>query len=617
MTTRMKWEILNARTSASMGSAGRHLYVLCDLIDSNSLSVFFQPIVSSKNGSVFGYECLSRIKRPDDYPFDDISDLFKNAKELNLISSLDMLCRSNSIKEAAGIGITNKNAYLFINVCPETLMDPDHKMGLTDEIADEFHIPKEKIIFEITEETCIENYKLFKETIAYYRKRGYKIAIDDFGAGHGGLKMLSIIEPDFVKIDRHFISNIDKAMIKFNLVDSMATACHRIGIKVIAEGIETEEELDVVLNMGIELLQGYHIGRPQPGLSGENGVHDHIRRRFSKKSVGLDQACKTIGDISQKVEPLYPETPFSKTMNLFISRPDIRSMPVVEDERIVGMLHRTRFLEQQILGRCGYGIHLNSYKNISTVMEPQFVVAEAGTPLENVVQRINTRKTEFLYDDICVTKNGKYFGTVAVSALLDAITERSLAVARGSNPLTGLPGNVFIQREIEKRLSQRMHFDVCYIDVDNFKPYNDYYGFERGDIVIKTLGSIISDVLLSLGDSDFNFVGHIGGDDFIAITRPQISIKGSESIIDLFTNRLPKFHTPEVCGKGFYITKNRKGEMEEFSLLSLSIGIVSTEVYKIESYAQLASISTEVKKMAKMEKGSAVVRDRRLMGRKD
>jgi EAL domain-containing protein (putative c-di-GMP-specific phosphodiesterase class I) len=141
-------------------------------------------------------------------------------------------------------------------------MDPTHRVGITDELADKWSISKERIVLEITEETAIRNCKLFKDTIVYYKKRGYKIAIDDFGAGYGGLKMLSIIEPDFIKIDRHFISNIDKAAVKFNLVDSIASACHRLGIKVIAEGIEQGEELKVVMNMGIELLQGYYLAHP-------------------------------------------------------------------------------------------------------------------------------------------------------------------------------------------------------------------------------------------------------------------------------------------------------------------------------------------------------------------
>ncbi len=612
MTARLKWEVGSGnpvQDEQEIRRIDRH--TILELLDGNSLTAHYQPIFSAKDGAVYGYEALTRII--GDKSNIDIGELFKKAILTKTISTLDVHCRGNALKQASALGISGRNAHLFINVCPETLIDPAHNVGITDELADTWGIPKEKIILEITEESAIHNYNLFKQSITYYRNRGYKIAIDDFGAGHGGLKMLSIIEPDFVKIDRHFISDIDKAIIKSNLVDSIATACHRMGIKVIAEGIEQKEELEAVLNMGIELLQGFLLHKPSPMLNGDKAV---IPALHSRKISGLHTRGEQsfIGDIVHDTDPVDPSATIMTVFNRFIKNPGLRGLPVVEDCRVLGMLHRIKFLENQILGKCGYGLSLNSYKSILQLMEQQFLIVEANTTLEDVAQRISSRKTEFLYDDVCVTKNGKYFGTVAISSLLDAITERSLVLARGTSPLTGLPGNEFIQREIDKKLSQNMHFDICYIDIDNFKPYNDHYGFERGDSVLRALAGIVETTLASVENGSFNFVGHIGGDDFIVITRPQISIPVCERIISRFEAQLVDFHGREDYEKNSYTSKNRKGEEETFNLLSLSTGIVSTEVHKIESYAQLASIATEVKKAAKMQDGSSIVRDKRMMG---
>lgn len=618
MTSRSKWEITidseDCISENRNSTDGIDRQTILELLDSNSLTTHFQPIFSSKDGTVYGYEALTRIK--EDKRNINIGELFKKAILTNTISSLDVKCRENAISLASLLGINHINAYLFINICPEALMDPAHSVGITDELADEWGISKERIILEITEESAIHNYKLFKEAIVYYKKRGYKIAIDDFGAGYGGLKMLSVIEPDFVKIDRHFISNIDKATVKFNLVDSIASACHRIGIKVIAEGIEQEEELKIVINMGIDLLQGYYISKPSPILSGDRA---EIPILHSKKI----NCCSTngeqcfIGDIADRIDPILPSAHLTAAFNRFIKTPELRSLPVVEDDRVVGMLHRNRFLENNILGKYGYAMHLNATKCIGEVAEQPSLMVEANTTLEDVAQRIQSRKFEFLYDDICVTKNGKYYGIVAVHILLDAITERSLILAKNANPLSGLPGNESIQREINKRLSQNMHFDVCYIDINNFKPYNDHYGFEKGDMVIKTLACIIKESVKP-DDFDFSFVGHIGGDDFIVITPPQISIPICEKIIANFEAMLPTLHGTEDYNRRYYVSKNRKNEEETFNLLSLSIGIVSTEVYKIKSFAQLASIATEMKKVAKMQSASSgassIARDRRLMG---
>ncbi|MEW6739621.1 MAG: GGDEF domain-containing protein [Nitrospirota bacterium] len=622
MTSRSKWDmaidsedcISENRNSTGNSTDGIDRQTILELLDSNSLTTHFQPIFCSKDGTVYGYEALTRIK--EDKRNINIGELFKKAILTNTISSLDVKCRGNAISLASSLGINHINAYLFINICPEALMNPAHSVGITDELADEWDISKERIILEITEESAIHNCKLFKEAVVYYKKRGYKIAIDDFGAGYGGLKMLSVIEPDFVKIDRHFISNIDKATVKFNLVDSIASACHRIGIKVIAEGIEQEEELKVVMNMGIDLLQGYYLYKPSPILNGDRA---EIPILHSKKA----NCCSTngeqcfIGDIAHRIDPIPPSAHLTAAFNRFIKNPELRSLSVAEDDRVVGMVHRNRFLENNILGKYGYGMHLNATKCITDIMEQPSLMVEANTTLEDVAQRLQSRRFEFLYDDICITKNGKYFGTVAVHILLDAITERSLILAKNSNPLTGLPGNESIQREINKRLSQNMHFDVCYIDIDNFKPYNDHYGFEKGDMVIKTLACIIEESIKPDG-FDFSFVGHIGGDDFIVIIPPQISIPACEKIMASFEATLPALHDTEDYNRRCYVSKNRKNEEETFNLLSISIGIVSTEVYKIKSFAQLASIATEVKKAAKMQSAlsgaSSIARDRRLMG---
>ncbi|MDI6727572.1 MAG: bifunctional diguanylate cyclase/phosphodiesterase [Thermodesulfovibrionales bacterium] len=618
MTSRSKWDVVidsEDCISENRNSAdGIDRQTILELLDNNSLTTHFQPIFSSKDGTVYGYEALTRIK--EDRKNINIGELFKKAIVTDTISSLDVKCRGNAISLASSLGINHINAYLFINICPEALTDPAHSVGITDELADEWDISKERIILEVTEESAIHNCKLFKEAIAYYKKRGYKIAIDDFGAGYGGLKMLSVIEPDFVKIDHHFISNIDKATVKFNLVDSIASACHRIGIKVIAEGIEQEEELKVVMNMGIDLLQGYYLYKPSPILNGDRAEIPILHSKKANYYSTNGEQC-FIGDIAHRIDPIPPSAHLTAAFNRFIKNPELRSLPVTEDDRVVGMLHRNRFLENNVLGKYGYGMHLNATKCITDIMEQPSLMVEANTTLEDVAQRLQSRRFEFLYDDICITKTGKYFGTVAVHILLDAITERSLILARNANPLTGLPGNESIQREINKRLSQNMHFDVCYIDIDNFKPYNDHYGFEKGDMVIKTLACIIEETIKQDG-FDFSFAGHIGGDDFIVIIPPQISIPVCEKIISEFDATLPALHDTDDYNRGCYVSKNRKNEEETFNLLSISIGIVSTEVYKITSFAHLASIATEVKKAAKMKSAStcrsSIVRDRRLMG---
>ncbi|MBF0554508.1 MAG: EAL and GGDEF domain-containing protein [Nitrospirae bacterium] len=607
---KMKWTLDDMLTKKpndfDLGDEREHIY---RLIDSNALTIHFQPIYSSKDGSVYSYEALTRLIRTSSEL--NIGELFERAKATNTLSLLDSACQENALVKASQAGISKTDAYLFINICPETITDNPGWCEITDHYIREWGLSKDKIVLEITEESAISNYDVFNKVVRKFKETGYKIAIDDFGVGYGGLKMLSIIEPDYVKIDRHFISDVDKALIKHNLVDAITTVCHRLGIKVIAEGIETEQELKHVMNMGIDLLQGFYLQRPAPGLNDQAKVEICSLQGKKPDNYGNFPESVFVGDIAVKRDCLCPDSSLMEAFNTLISNSEFRCMPVIEDERIFGIINRQRFLENQMLGKCGYGSALNYRKRVKDLMETQFLAVEGNVSIEDVARMIRLRRVEYLYDDVSVTKNGKYLGSVTISELLAAVTEKSISLARNANPLTGLPGNKSISEEINKRLTQNIHFDICYIDLDNFKPYNDNYGFEKGDCVLRTLGQIIEETVRGQ-QHDFNFIGHIGGDDFILLAHPNKSMTLCNMLIESFKSKLREFHGEDDYERGYYESVSRKGHPERYHLLSLSIGVVSTEIYKIESFAHLASIATDVKKAAKSKEGFSIVRDKRM-----
>ena len=588
-------------------SSGLTQAEILDLLDNNGLTAWFQPVFSRRTGEVFGYEALARLREARTPPL-DIGELFQKAQAEGIIPTLDMICRENAFSRAAELGFAERNAYLYVNICPATLMH-HHRSGETDRMAEEYGIAKERIILEITEQDAIRNYDLFKRSVEYYRRRGYKIAIDDFGVGYGGLKMLSVIEPDYVKVDRHFITNIDQDSFKHNLVDAIATVCHKLGITIIAEGIERPEELETVARFDIDLLQGFLLERPGPNLSRQR-LAPLVALDASYCAEAPGESC-TISATVKYVEPLSPQQSLMIAHQRFMENVNLQGLPVVDEERVLGMLNRMHFLEKQMVGPHGYGFALSAHRAVKDVLGDDFLLVEAATPMEEVVRKIKNRRGRHLYDDICVTRNGKYLGTVAINALLEAITQKSLRLAKGANPLSGLPGNEFIQRTVATLLQRKVHFDVCYIDIDDFKPYNDYYGFEKGDLVIKRLGQAIVDLVQPGGDDRFRFVGHIGGDDFIVITRPYASQQICRQIIEELQKLLPEFHGEQEVHDGHYYARDRQGEQRRFALLSLSIGIVSTEECPVNSYAELAFLASGVKRAAKKEKGSAIVRNRR------
>jgi diguanylate cyclase (GGDEF)-like protein len=580
-----------------------------DLLAANRLTCHFQPIVNRQQGRIFAYEALCRTVGSN--PFDTIEELFFTAGHCGMILPLDMRCRENAMALASSQGLADSNTLLFINICPTSLLHPDHSAGSTGLLANRYEIPKGNIVLEITEHEAVSNYNLFRKAIDHYRSKGFRIAIDDFGAGYGGLKMLSVLEPDFVKIDRHFFKDSPKSSINFNLIDAIATACHRIGIEVIAEGIETEKDLQICRDIGIELVQGYLIARPAADLVRFTDLRLPAPTPPPPSATTLFDEVICVGDIATYVVPLSAEDRIPEALERFNESPDLLCLPVLDRGQLCGLISRHRFMETHMVGRFGYGLNLNFYKNIKDILEEDYLEVAHSLSVEDVSRKIRLRDRLSIYDDICVTRSGKYIGTVAVSAILDAVTENSMMLARGANPLTGLPGNEYIQRKIAKMLSQSLHFDVCYIDLDSFKPFNDRHGFEMGDRVIKTVAELMVAALNRFEGQSFGFVGHIGGDDFILVTRPKNSLAVCQELIDRFAEKLPLFHSPEEVRDRAYTSLDRQGVRRQFDLLSLSIGIVSTEIHRIASFAEVSSIATDLKKRAKEIPGSIIVRDRR------
>jgi PleD family two-component response regulator len=179
-----------------------------------------------------------------------------------------------------------------------------------------------------------------------------------------------------------------------------------------------------------------------------------------------------------------------------------------------------------------------------------------------------------------------------------------------ANPLSGLPGNRAIEKELQGRIERKEPFAFLYLDIDNFKPYNDHYGYQKGDDAILFLSDIITEAVNSLGGAN-DFVGHIGGDDFVIITSPARAEFIARHIIDEFDKgSLILLHEEDV-GRGFMEVHNRLGEIKRMPLMSLTIALVVDDEGKLKHYAQVNDIASELKQYGKAMVGSVVVRERR------
>ena len=233
--------------------------VLLDIIDGKMISTYFQPIMSADGQSIYAYEALSR--GPTDTVLFSPIKLFEQAKRQHKLFALESICRTKAIEQFTQQQLPGK---LFLNISPETLLQPDHQKGLTLELVNTFGISPEQVVIEITEHSPTHDYALMRRAVQHYQGEGFSIALDDLGAGYSSLRLWLEVQPEFVKIDRHFINGVEDDRVKREFVRSMLNIARSVNSQVIAEGIETQHEFEVLQEMGVDYLQGYYFARPNP-----------------------------------------------------------------------------------------------------------------------------------------------------------------------------------------------------------------------------------------------------------------------------------------------------------------------------------------------------------------
>jgi len=561
------------------------------------IKTVFQPIFSLSSGEVLGFEALSR--GPENTSLENPSRLFDMALNYNMLWEIELLCRQKAFEKASDCGL---DKLLFINVDPNIIKDPQFRKGFTKEFISSFNMNPQNLVFEITERNAIEDLKNFRKILEHYTNQGYKIAIDDTGSGYSGLLLLAETNPQYIKIDMELIRNIDKDFIKQSLLKTLKQFASSVNIKVIAEGIETEKELETLIELDIDYGQGFFLQRPSAGLLNILPEAKRILNRKNeekKRFIYHSPVSLPVGEIAKREIAISPETCGCEVDSLFKENPFLHGIPIVDEGIPQGLITRNSFystLSSQ------YGVYIYNRRPIKIIQDKNPLVLDYFTPLEQVSHSSLARQESKLYDEIIITRENKYFGIVTIKDLLLKTTQMELNVARHSNPLTGLPGNIIIENKLNEALNSGESFNVIYVDLDNFKAYNDLYGFENGDKVLAYTSNLLAKVIAKIGNSS-SFLGHIGGDDFIIISKENHAIL-CEEIINRFEEGKRKFYSETDWKKGFVCTENRSGIAECFPLVSISLAVVTCDQGSLDSVAQLGEKASKIKHLCKKTPGS-------------
>ena len=558
------------------------------------LDYAFQPIIYSHTGKIYAVEALVRGVQNID-GLNSIDDLFDKAFNDDFLYELDLQLREKAISKFSNIEI--ENLKIFYNLDNRIIYNKKYTQGNTAKILDKYKLDKNRICFELSEKgTAIEQNAL-SFMIQKYKESGYSIAIDDFGIGVSGLKLLYFSEAHVIKLDRFFITNIDQDSKKKLFCSSIIEMAHIMGMQVIAEGIETAKEFYTCKDIGADFIQGYLVQYPTLDINEIKNIYPNI-----VSLINDDKRANGNASIdSEFIESISALDINTSLYNLFVHfKEDTKNnfVPIVDDfENFLGIIYESDIKK---ISYSQYGLSLAQNMTYSSSLikyiKPALSV-EISWGIDKILEMYNLKSKDSL--GIFITQSGKYKGFINLNSLLTLSYKRNIEIATNQNPLTKLPGNNQIEKYIEKTLkkNQKNITHIIYFDFNDFKPFNDIYGFRQGDRAIL----IFSELLQKRYPKDA-FIAHIGGDDFFVGLKDheyQDILNLTQEVQKEFKSTAENIYKKTDKENGFILSKDRFNMERRFDLLSVSAAII-----EINSKSNISNFDNTLNILKKASKGS-------------
>lgn len=588
---------LAAKLRGRMGELG-------PLMRNKALFPVFQPIAATADGAVHAHEAL--IRGPAGTPLHGAEALFNLARQDGVLTEFELWCVELALEQW---GTLNQPGRLFVNISADALVHVVQQRGrnkLVDYIRG-FGISPRMLVFEITEHERVSDMNALVAVVQELRAAGAGLALDDFGDGRSSLRLWSELRPDYVKIDKYFSKDISLNADRLQTLRALKQIAVVFGSTLVAEGIETQEDLWVLRDLAIGYGQGYFLGRPQrePACT----ILPQALQALSDQRVTVLPELRRATHYGRlrSLAIVHAPTVTSTTSNneveaIFLQHPDLHAIAVVDDARPCAIVNRQVFMQhyaqqyfKEIFGRKPCYLHANQ--------SPRLVEREHD--VDDLIGILTSQDQRYLSDGFIVTDNGRYVGLGTGEQLVRSVTEVRLEAARHANPLTFLPGNIPISQHIERLLSGGAEFAACYADLNNFKPFNDHYGYWRGDEMIR----LVAKVMVAHCDAQRDFVGHVGGDDFVILFQSSDWQPRCERIIEEFRTMSLALFDDAAREMGGIDAEDRDGVRRFFPCTTLSIGAVRIQRNQFDSAEKVATQAALAKHDAKRGGEGLWIRD--------
>ncbi|WP_046115134.1 phosphodiesterase [Aquincola tertiaricarbonis] len=564
------------------------------LIEARALTMHFQPIVAMKDGSILGHEALAR---PTTGPWPNADALFTAARQEGLSIELELTCLRAALVAWSRQRPSGK---LFINLSATALVEVLQQQDAASlvEVVRSRGVPPSALVIEITEHEHVREVERLQPAVLALRRQGVAFALDDFGDGRSSLRLWSELKPEMVKIDKYFTRDVASHGDKLQTMRALIHIAETFGSSLVAEGIESDEDLRVVRDLGIGYGQGYGLGRPQARLvqaplpaalavlgSHEVAVLPQQRRAANHGGLTAAKLCLPLPPASAAIT-------HDEVFARFQADPALHAIAVVEDERPLALLNRQQFIHayaqpffRELYARRPAQLHGN----------PDALQVDIHTGIHELTSVLTSSDQRYLTEGFIVTENGRYRGLGTGEQLVRAVTEARIEAARHANPLTFLPGNIPISDHIDRLIDSGCEFAAGYADLNHFKPFNDQYGYWRGDEMIR----LVAAVIVAHADPQRDFVGHVGGDDFIVVFQSTDWRARCEAIVAEFNLRVRDLFDAQALAAGGLQAEDRHGVMRFHPCTTLCIGVVPIKPGDYRRSDGVANAAAAAKRLAK------------------
>ncbi|WP_019589723.1 MULTISPECIES: EAL domain-containing protein [unclassified Thioalkalivibrio] len=546
----------------------------------------FQPIVDlARQGEVYGYEMLCRARHPERGLLGG-AETFALARRARCLDDLEQACQIRALARKAEM--LPAGTPIFINALPQSLLGTDLHRHPSLSCLRRLGVAPEDVVIEIVESDHVEDIDAMSAACDTLRGLGFRIALDDLGTGYNGLALLASLRPDFIKLDRGLVHEAHGSRVRSVMLETLIAMARRLGCATVAEGLESERDLELCRDLGVHFAQGFLIGHPA-SVPVEPAP---LPPRPEAGNPAGEAGEMRLMDYVTRVPTLPIEADRARVREMFRCHGDMGHLLVVGEGRPLGFIARDRFLREP---------PSRDHAGIGRLVRPLCNVLRGHVPVRQILWRLfHCREVHDPW--VVVDDHGQLTGVIQPWQLLEQALKQG--TDEGSHPLTGLSTGPALRGLLEKRRLAGQPQALLYIDLDNFKAFNDRYGFVRGDAMIKLLAECLRAAFGDHGECD---LGHIGGDDFMV---------AGPAAAEVWLNRLHELALSfdQLCGhlydrqdleRGFFTGDDGSC----FPVANLSAVVVLPAPDAGMDSVALSERAAALKKEAKCHSGSVIVLD--------